>query len=809
MPLVFGVVHAWSEEIVVVISGAIVICFLLKLLLHNNERLIWTWAYVPLGAFLLLVAIQLVPLPTWLVSSISPNTIALKRELLGDLRNANEVLKSMTVSFYPNATKHDLRLILAVVGVFVVVLNVFRRPDQIKRLLMAVALIGAVIAFIVVAQNLFGNNKIYWFTSGRYYAGYSGPFVNHSNYGQFINLSIGAALGLLIVKLHEVFDNKKITLLAVFEYFCSDSAILLWLLIAIVGVGIATVFISLTRGGMVSMLIAMGFTTLLISSKRHLRGNGWTMVAVALIALTCVLYIGFDAVYDRLATLRDLHEAGAARLQMLKDTTVAWSKFPLLGTGLGTYSVVYPMFDRSMITSLATHAENEYAQASEETGLIGLSLLIVFAAIVWFHFFRNIRRTSHPINSAAYGLGFGLLAILIHSFSDFGQHLPANAFLSAIFCALLIALARQGETRNSVTKKTLSLGNKVINIALFLGVFGIWVWIIVGANNSRLAEAHWNKVRSIAEKLAKNNWQETDVTYTDLLSHASAASACEPENVKYIYWLNVYRWRSIYQAANPNIADVTVTNDSMPVVHNIVEQLHKARALCPTYGPSYSFVGQLEKFILNDETGASRIKKGYLLSPCDPIVCFIAGYLDILEGRYEQCFAKFEKAVQLDGGLFKDVVTIYVDHLSRPHKAMALAGDDISRLNHIVLVFMDAQYDDLVQQCREKIEKLLKEMCSRPDATAPLLASLACFYREQHNTEAAIEYYRRALTLDYSQVLWRIELVKLLAETKKIPEAMREARICLRLRPNSKEAEKLVADFSVHPAVWDKDIQSH
>ena len=30
MPLAFGVVHAWSEEIVIALSGAVVICLLLK-----------------------------------------------------------------------------------------------------------------------------------------------------------------------------------------------------------------------------------------------------------------------------------------------------------------------------------------------------------------------------------------------------------------------------------------------------------------------------------------------------------------------------------------------------------------------------------------------------------------------------------------------------------------------------------------------------------------------------------------------------------------------------------------------------------
>jgi len=138
MPLAFGVVHAWSEEVVIVLSGAIVVCFVLKLLFHRSQKMVWSWAYVPIGLFLFVAVLQLVPLSAQLVSIISPNTAALKTELLGDLPDTETLLKSMSLSFYPNATKHDLRLVLTVVAVFVVVLNVFRRPDQVKRLLMAI-----------------------------------------------------------------------------------------------------------------------------------------------------------------------------------------------------------------------------------------------------------------------------------------------------------------------------------------------------------------------------------------------------------------------------------------------------------------------------------------------------------------------------------------------------------------------------------------------------------------------------------------------------------------------------------------------
>ncbi|MHC4147749.1 MAG: hypothetical protein ACYSUD_23695 [Planctomycetota bacterium] len=82
MPLAFGVVHAWSEEIVIIFTGAIVICFLLKLLCRRDQNLLWAWSYVPILLLLSLAALQLVPLPARLAGIVSPNTVALKTDLL-------------------------------------------------------------------------------------------------------------------------------------------------------------------------------------------------------------------------------------------------------------------------------------------------------------------------------------------------------------------------------------------------------------------------------------------------------------------------------------------------------------------------------------------------------------------------------------------------------------------------------------------------------------------------------------------------------------------------------------------------------
>ncbi|MBN1391374.1 MAG: O-antigen ligase family protein [Sedimentisphaerales bacterium] len=802
MPLLFGARNAWTEEVVVVLSGCIFICFLLKLIVYQ-QRIVWSWAYVLVGLFAAIAAFQLVPLPADWVGAVSPHTVALRTELLSDLPQTEETLESMTISLYPNGTKHDLRIVLSVAGVFFVVLNVFRRPNQIKRLLMVIALIGGFVSMIALAQDVFGNGLRYWFVPHPYYDNIetlSGPFINHNHYGQFMSLSIGAAFGWLFLTVHEKFSGKHLKPSEILDYLSSPSSRSLWLIIAIMGIGAATVFISLTRGGMVSMLIAAAFTTLLLVSRKSLAGQGWIMAVMALVAFACILYVGFDAVYDRFATLRNF-EGYEFRWQIIKDIAAAFIHFPLLGTGLGTHSVVYPMYQNINTTLLFTHAENEYAQTLEETGLIGLMTLTIFAIFVWLGYFRNIRTSRRPICSAAYGLGFGLLAILIHSFSDYGQHIPANAFLSAIFCALLIGLAKQ-KSDATLTFKVITSSHKFrsLQIAALLGTCGVWVWIFIGSNSARIAEAHWKKALNIEKGLVNKNWQGTEGEYADLIFHASAASEHQPDNIEYQYWLNVYRWYLITKTDFYDAKDETNLEYSTALVRDIVSELNKAVILCPTYGPSYSLAGEIERFTLYSDAGAKKIRKGFQLAPCDPIACFIAGQLDVLEGKTEDSIMKFEKAVRGDGTLFKDVVNIYVNHLSRPHLAISAAGDNIDRLRHVAAVLEDMQYNDLSEQSRIKAMKLLEVKCSKPDASAGNFASLADIYRKQQVNEKAIEYYRRALELDYGQIHWRYAMAKLLAETERIPEALHEARICVRLRPQFEEAKRLVAELSVNPA---------
>ena len=784
MPLAFGAVEAWSEEIVLLLAAAISVCLLLKVGLSENGRWVWTWAYVPIAILLVAIIVQLIPLPSFVVRLVSPHTVARKLELLQDLPAGGEGLSTISISFYPNATRHDLRLVLAVATVFVAVLNVYRRPDQIIRLLTVVVAVGAFCALLTIAQNTFGNNRIYWFVPTPASSNaHSGPFVNHSHYAQFMNLSVGAAVALLFVKLRIGFRMRP-TVEGIAEYLGSPDARIIWVLMGVILLGMSTIFVSLSRGGVISLLIAGAFTSLIVSLRLSLKGPGWIVVLLTLGAFACVLYVGFDAVYDRLATLGDFSSLTSDRWQIVKDIAVAWTKFPILGTGLGTHEVVYPEFDRSTIPSLAAHAENEYAQLAEEMGIVGLLALGVFGVLVWVRYARAIKNRDTDICAVAYGLGFGLLAILVHSLSDFGQHVPANATLSAIFCALLIRVAAMGEGQaesSPVPDRGWRRGWMVGLAVLAL----VWGWALFDVNGARVSEAHWNKALAAERDFVARGWQGTDEEYTYLLGHAQQAAQHQPGNVKYQHWLNVYRWHAISRTTDPNTGEILLTPEAMEFAGEIVDEFNRARLLCPTFGPVWCVQGQLERAVLGlTEQGARHVREGVKLSPCHPTARLVAGIMEAEEGNLDVAHRHFEMVVALDGRLFGEVAQQLAVRFGRADLAVDLAGENIDHLSAMVEVLEAVNGEtELLADVREKVIMLLHQRCQEPDTPAVALVSLAEMYRSVGRATEAIESYRRALALDYGEVNWRLSLARLLAEVGELEEAVRETQTCLRFRP--------------------------
>ena len=237
----------------------------------------------------------------------------------------------------------------------------------------------------------------------------------------------------------------------------------------------------------------------------------------------------------------------------------------------------------------------------------------------------------------------------------------------------------------------------------------------------------------------------------------------------------------------------------------IVADLKQACLLCPTFGPSYSVLGELQLRVLGDPTGAGHIRTGYRLAPCDVTACLAAASLDIEEGLIQQAAAKLFRAVELDADRFDEAVKMCLNGLNDPNLALDLAGDGVYRvwrLSRVANLLADwdpndaSVYHKALTQVRTELESLSRQ----PGVTSGVLASLAGICTQDNEVDQAIDYYRKALALDYGQINWRYQLARLLAGQNQTTEAIHEARICLRLDKTFAAAQRLIEELAVKVA---------
>ena len=794
-PLALGVVEAWSELVVISLSGGLALGLGLKFLLRPDAKPVLSWAYVPLALFLLLAVFQLCPLPVGLVSLLSPHTAEIKNTLLADLPPASTA-GGMTLSFYPGGTMHELRLALAVAVVFLASVHLYRQPAPVRRLLAVISVLGAGIAILAIAQIVTGAEKIYWLVSISTDNANGGTFVNRNNFCQFMNLALGASLALLLLKFNDGLSGVKKTLPNVLDWVTSSSARWVWLLVGAMVVGMASIFLSLSRGGVVSLLLAGTLVTAIMTLRQRVGGRGWIMVGLMLCAFVCVLFLGFDAVFDRLATLEQRH-AYLGRWGILQGVLLAWTRFPLLGAGFGTHEVVYPMFDRTTTPTLATFAENEYAQTAEETGLVGLLLVAAFTAAVWMSCRRCLRAGGWQA-SVGLGLSFALLAVLVHSLGDFGLHFPANGCLAAASCGVLVGLASVG--RSPETSRSARVARRVLAPLGVVTAVAVMGWAVFTAHQARAAENHSKQALAMEAWLVERDWQGRNEDYVELIHHAAQAAEQHPSKIDYAYLLGLYRWRSISRVEDPETGRITLTGEGLEFLRRIVRELHAARVTCPTYGPLYSLVGQLEWFFPDEadgEIGKLHIRQGFELAPHDANVCFFAGLLDVEEGQPHAALEKLERALALNERLFTDLADVLLIDERNADLVLKLAGADAGRLLLVADKLAESgRFQVRAEQVRRQAIVLLKEQCRAADAPAGVLASVGRLYRLEEDYAAAREYYVRALEANYGQVDWRLELARIYLALGQTEEAINQARVCLRLRPQLEAATKIIRDRS-------------
>jgi O-antigen ligase len=818
-PWPFGSVHAWAEEVILAFAAAMGIVFLAKLLLVRDASIVHSWTYLPIGLFALLVVFQLIPLPHSVIGILSHNTLTTKARILSDLSGATD--GPMAITFYSYKTRHDFRLLLSVVVIFVAAMNVFRERPAIKRVLTIISVAGAAVMTIALAQDLTNTDKIFWIYKKYMVVAVGGPFISHNHYCQFANLTIGAALALLLLISAETRSSRgRKNYRGIADRLTDRHFLSICGLALVILIGAFTVVLSVSRGGIISLFVA-GFVIAAIAVIRwRISIRQWMLVPALAAIFAVICTVGFDSVSQKLSTLKHPYEQSVDRLQIVKDICAAWPRFPLFGTGLGTHQYVYPMFEHLTDTPNFDHAENEYAQMLEETGALGLALVLLFIAMLASAFFRATKGGVSSISVAAFGLGVGLLAVAIQSTVDFGQHLLANAVLTAIECALLLNVAHLIRRRTSAAgdKSTASRARGTfshLRVALVsIGAVALIVVFVIAfqeADRARRADAYWQPIRPIHEDFARPATDISDPQLNWLVESIGAARAIDPDNIDYQYWTPAYKWAQIEKRHDSN-ADEDVRPDSdKQLVGKLIGDFNQARRLCPSYAQPLYMAGVLQYWVLDRDSGAPLVRLASELAPTDTTISLQVVSIDCNQKKYAEAVEMAKHYLSLSGMLHGDyasLAAVLVESAGRPDLAVSLAGDDPQRLMALVLE-LRAQpgrpdYQTMAAALQEKASRLrraqLIELCRDPNASAADLAEMAEIYRSENRLPESMRYYQRALVLNYGQVEWRLHLAQAMLAAGRPNDAVNEAEICLRLKPQSDAAQQVIAAATTQPS---------
>ena len=204
---------------------------------------------------------------------------------------------------------------------------------------------------------------------------------------------------------------------------------------------LASIFASGSRGGILAVIIAL--IVFVFYYWRHERTSMAVRTTIVAAVLSLV-FIGFFS-YERVASRSVMEATDSIRLQIARDSLRLVADHPLLGSGLGTFTAVYPQVRTFPINLFVNAAHNDYVQLTVETGLLGMLCAAAFLFLVFQNALQRIQRARQSWFSAVtLAAMIGCIALLVHSLFDFNLEIPANAATFAFLAGLASARRDHG-----------------------------------------------------------------------------------------------------------------------------------------------------------------------------------------------------------------------------------------------------------------------------------------------------------------------------------------------------------------------------
>jgi len=389
--VVFGVaahggVEEWARAVFATGAGLLFLGWALWIYFTKEEQVVFSPLLLPLVAFSLVVCGQ------W-------------------------VFHGTASSF---STRMELLLVVSDLMVLFVALQAFWTLEDWRGFVWFGMFFGFLVSLFAILQHLTSNGKLYWFREISSGGLPFGPYVNRNHFAGFAELILPLALVPLVLGRVRRERRPVVGLFAVLP--------------------IGALFLSASRGGIVSFGVELGALALVMIHRRTM-GKQWLPgVAVLLVASLLVYWLGIGQLLERLSSVQLLEVTAGKRDSMRKDTWQIFLDHPFVGTGLGTLQTVYPSYETLYDGKIVNHTHNDYLEALAETGILGGLCCAWFLGVLFSESLRRLRQFNNSFAGTVQLSGLvASTGFLVHSFVDFNLHIPANALLFFLMAHLATA----------------------------------------------------------------------------------------------------------------------------------------------------------------------------------------------------------------------------------------------------------------------------------------------------------------------------------------------------------------------------------
>jgi O-antigen ligase len=390
------------------------------------------------AALTALVLLQICPLPAGFVSRFA------RRAAYGDARFS-------AFSIAPYNSRSDFLILLACFAAFFFSYIVNQDRSRKQRLIYALIALGAAEAFYGLTQYLMNVQSIFWYTKKYDLEEATGTFINRNHFAGFLEMVLPFAVCLAMYEGERLAARRKHRHSSVMTAAARRAqklaahdkayAMILWLVVAVVLM--AAIVFSRSRMGM----LAAAASLIVVFGLKMLRRKALPAVFAGLfvaLSLCLAAWIGVRPALSRFENIGQEFSGDESRLSMWPGTLKLIATHPVIGSGLGTFPVEYTQVQTTFLGKFVNHAHNDYLEFSSDLGIPAAILL--FGSIL-FVLIKAVRGFLH--GEGKYGPAVSLacvgsiVAILLHSFTDFNLHIPGNALLFAVILGLSLATNSQ------------------------------------------------------------------------------------------------------------------------------------------------------------------------------------------------------------------------------------------------------------------------------------------------------------------------------------------------------------------------------